>query len=196
MDPSKVFESLFLSIGAMKAGTTWLYSVLNQHPSLHFAMEKEIHYFHHRYIQNGPLSERARVDRCQNGYLRRNTVNIDRLRKEMRWVSAYLDCPVDDYWYRNLFQMRDHERYACDFSNLNSQLPAAAWSDIDTKTEHLRVLYTMRDPVKRLWSHVKFDLQINGNIDKLKTWTPKEFENGCACPIFGSTPNMERFCAV
>lgn len=38
-----LFGNLFLSIGAMKAGTTWLYAVLERHPALHFTPEKELH---------------------------------------------------------------------------------------------------------------------------------------------------------
>ena len=34
-------EKLFLSIGAMKAGTTWLYSLLERHPQINFTPEKK-----------------------------------------------------------------------------------------------------------------------------------------------------------
>ena len=37
-------QRLFLSIGAMKAGTTWLYSLLESHPQIQFTPEKEIHF--------------------------------------------------------------------------------------------------------------------------------------------------------
>jgi hypothetical protein len=51
-----LFGNLFLSIGAMKAGTTWLYAVLERHPALHFTPEKELHYFYHRYVNDRHLS--------------------------------------------------------------------------------------------------------------------------------------------
>ena len=35
----------FLCIGAQKAGTTWLHSVLRQHPDVAVPSEKEVHYF-------------------------------------------------------------------------------------------------------------------------------------------------------
>lgn len=184
------YPRLFLSIGAMKAGTTWLYAVLGRHPALHFAMEKEIHYFHHRYVDRTTLSEAYRLREARNRYLLRfdpDKANIDAVRNNLHWISNYLSRPVDDHWYRNLFPLRDHEVYACDFSNLNASLPVEAWQQITQRSERLRVLFTMRDPAKRLWSHIKFHLQITGQLDCLKTWGPADFEG------FARQPHIWRY---
>ncbi len=178
MTSPRLFSNLFLSVGAMKAGTTWLYAVLARHPSLHFAMEKEIHYFYHRYVNPEQLSEAYRLREARNRYLFRfdpEKANIDAVRANLHWVSSYLNRPVDDYWYRNLFQMRDHETYACDFSNLHAHLSQDAWPQIAAKCDRLRVMFTMRDPVQRLWSHTKFHLQLTGHLDKLESWGPEQF---------------------
>ena len=180
MSDPKIFSNIFLSIGAMKAGTTWLYAVLNRHPALNFSLEKEIHYFYHRYVNKNQLSEVNRLKEAKNRYLYRfdpEASNIDVVRQNLNWVTNYLDRPVDDFWYRDLFEMRRGQEYACDFSNLNAQLPEEAWPEIERKCEKLRVLYTMRDPVKRLWSHTKFHLQFSNQLEKLDTWGPSDFEN-------------------
>lgn len=39
----------FICIGAQKAGTTWLYSMLEQHPLIHFPGNKEVHFWDHHY---------------------------------------------------------------------------------------------------------------------------------------------------
>lgn len=179
MSDHRLFGNLFLSIGAMKAGTTWLYAVLERHPELHFSFEKEIHYFYHRYVDANTLSEKKRLENARNRYILRfdpQRANIDRIRLNLHWVSAYLSRPVDDHWYRNLFQLRGKQTYACDFSNLNAHLPADIWPRIEANCDKLRVLYTMRNPIKRLWSHTKFHLQVTGKLDLLDTWTPKDFE--------------------
>lgn len=178
MSEPRLFQNLFLSVGAMKAGTTWLYAVLARHPALHFAMEKEIHYFYHRFVNPNQLTEAYRLREARNRYLFRfdpDQANIDAVRANLRWVGAYLDRPVDDYWYRNLFQLRDHELYACDFSNLHAQLPQEAWPQVAAKCQKLRVLFTMRDPIKRLWSHTKFHLQLTGRLDNLESWSPEQY---------------------
>ncbi|PJE30362.1 Sulfotransferase family protein [Pseudooceanicola antarcticus] len=172
-----VFGHLFLSAGAMKAGTTWLYSVLEQHPELHFTPEKELHYFYHRYVDDRQLSDPARLRLAKERYLERfdpERANPDRVRANLHWVAAYLSRPVDDLWYRGLFTRPRGELYACDFSNLYAHLPKEAWPRIRAGCSRLRVIYTMRHPVKRLWSHVKFHLQVTGQLEKLDQWSPEE----------------------
>lgn len=179
MADNRIFGNLFLSVGAMKAGTTWLYAMLERHPELLFCPEKEIHYFHHRYVDPTRLGEQRRLSNARERYLLRfdpETANIDRVRQNLHWVSAYLSEPVDDHWYRNLFQMRRQHRFACDFSNLSAHLPADVWPRIESSCDRLRVLYTMRDPLKRLWSHTKFHLQVTGQLHLLDTWGPRDFE--------------------
>jgi hypothetical protein len=180
-----LFGNLFLSIGAMKAGTTWLYAVLERHPALHFTPEKELHYFYHRYVNDRHLSEKRRLESAKNRYLFRfdpETANIDRIRGNLHWVASYLDRPVDDFWYRNLFHMRDAETWACDFSNLHAFVPGDVWPRIAADCDRLRVLYTMRHPLKRLWSHVKFHLQVTGGLHFLDEWGPEDFERFARLP--------------
>lgn len=68
MNEKPVFDQVFLSVGAMKAGTTWLCDVMNRHPDVHFSHEKEIHYFYAQALRPGLLSDRARMRRAK-GYL-------------------------------------------------------------------------------------------------------------------------------
>lgn len=177
MSKPSLFGNLFLSVGAMKAGTTWLYSVLSQHPELFFTPEKEIHYFHHRYVDKSMLSDKRRMQEANNRYLRFNPHldDIATMRESLHWISSYLANPVDDLWYRTLFADLREQTYACDFSNLYALLPTEAWQRIALDCDQLRVLYTLRNPIKRLWSHVKFHLQFTGKIDELETWSPEDF---------------------
>ena len=184
--PSRTFGNLFLSAGAMKAGTTWLYAALNRHPALHFTMEKELHYFYHRYVDDNCLSESARLQAVRDRYLLRfdpARTNIDAVRANLHWITSYLDRPVDDFWYRNLFQMRPHQIFACDFSNLYAHLPVQAWQRIADKCDRLRVIYTMRDPLARLWSHTKFHLQVKGELARLRDWGPKDYDSFARQPF-------------
>ncbi|RFP90959.1 sulfotransferase [Rhodobacteraceae bacterium 63075] len=186
----KTFGKLFLSIGAMKAGTTWLYAVLERHPSLHFTFEKEIHYFYHKYVDGRHLSEQRRLQAAKDRYLYRfdpAKANIDRIRFNLHWVANYLNRPVDDFWYRNLFALRDSEEWACDFSNLHAFVPETAWPQIAESCGELRVLYTMRQPIKRLWSHTKFHLQMTNGLHHLDEWSPTDFEKFVRMPhIWGN----------
>jgi hypothetical protein len=176
------FGNLFLSVGAMKAGTTWLFSVLSRHPALHFTPEKELHYFHHKYVDRRILSAPRRLQNAKDRYLTRfdpQKTPIDRVRRDLHWACAYLADPVDDHWYRNQFQLRPPQQtgqtWCCDFSNLHALLPVEAWPQIESQCTKLRVLYTLRDPIRRLWSHTKFHLQLTGKLTEMQDWTPAEY---------------------
>jgi len=177
MEETPLFDNLFLGAGAMKAGTTWLYAVLEQHPDLFFTFEKEIHYFSHCYGNRQMLGPQKRLENARNRYLQFNpeVAQPNAVRNRLHWTANYLDTPVDDLWYRNLFLFRNGQKYPCDFSNLYCLLPQDAWQRVLNITANLRVLYTMRDPLKRLWSHVKFHLQITGQTDLLNRWGPDDY---------------------
>lgn len=166
-----VFDQLFLSVGAMKAGTTWLYDVMDRHPDVHFSHEKEIHYFYAQALRPGLLSDRARMRRAK-GYLAFDpeVSHAKVLHKRVRWTANWLDGPVDDAWFNGLFLHQGTARWIADFSNLNALLPSEVWRDIHARTRRLRVLYTLREPVDRIWSHVRFHLKMQGKSHLLDEW--------------------------
>ncbi len=173
----QLMDRLFIGAGAMKAGTTWLYQMLDRHPDIFFSLEKEIHYFYALHVNPSVLSEEVRLRNVRDKYLRIDpaTSRATAVRQRLHWASNYLDGPIDDIWYRNLFVFRRAERFAADFSNLYALLPAEAWSRIAGSVGELKVLYTMRHPVQRLWSHVKFHLQVTGQTSLLDTWGPTDY---------------------
>lgn len=171
------FGDVFLSVGAMKAGTTWLFRMLSMHPELHFAPEKELHYFHARFVDPASLSvgNRMRVVKRHINMLNEEHPNLNPIRDRVDWAARFLADPVDDVWFSSLFPP-ERAGYVCDFSNLNAHVPAAAWQKIAANCRRLRVIYTLRHPVDRMWSHVKFHLRFTGDMDKLDSWGLKDFE--------------------
>lgn len=172
-------ERLFLSVGAMKAGTTWMYKVLAHHPDIYFCPEKETHYFAQRYVSDeNPLNEPARLKRAAAHATidpERNAANGARAR--LLWTANYLASPIDDGWYRNLFAFRGQQKWCADFSNLTCFLGKDAWAEVRSGVKELRTIYTMRDPLKRLWSHAKFHAQFTGNKDLVENWTPDDLKS-------------------
>ncbi|WP_338272568.1 MULTISPECIES: sulfotransferase [Roseicyclus] len=170
-----VFDHLLLGVGAMKAGTTWLYDVLNRHPEVHFSHEKEIHFFYAQALRPGLLSDRARMRRAK-GYLAFDPeISHARvLQRRVRWTANWLANPIDDAWFNGLFLHKDSARWIADFSNLNALLPAETWRDIHARTRKLRVIYTLREPIDRLWSHVRFHLKMQGKSHLLDEFSVDE----------------------
>ena len=166
-------EKLFLSIGAMKAGTTWLYSLLERHPQIHFTPEKEIHFLAHYYLNKKHLTEDHRQHRAQT-----RLSNIGNLRPERQelirsWYNdQYLNETPSLDWYQNLFHSsQGRPGWNADFSNLSALIDAEGWKRLRSDvSKEIKAIYILREPCERLWSQYKFSGQSHENIN------PSDFE--------------------
>jgi hypothetical protein len=172
------FEKLFLGAGAMKAGTTWLYKLLSRHPDIYFTPEKEIHYFAQLHSDERPLSLDRRLSHFKRfaANLKAEDYNFRWTKRRMDWFDRWIREPLDDKWYAGLFKGIRPGQYAADFSNLTCLIDDEGWTHVKSITPHLRVLYIIRHPLERLWSHVKFHLQFTGRADELLRWSPADLE--------------------
>ena len=131
----------FLIIGAQRAGTTWLHQVLAQHPALWLTPVKELHYF------DKPWRTRTWLDPRERQRVR--------LIPRDRWHLRYLLGRRNDKWYKSLF----HEAQ-CRGLLAGESTPSYAVLDDDMlRAVHqmngdVKLIFVMRDPVDRAWSHV------------------------------------------
>jgi len=174
-----MIDNLYLNVGAMKAGTTWLYAHLEHHRDIHFSREKEVHYFAHVNTYHSPLGQGQRLSRFKDAmkHIDVSHGDVGRISQYVDWYKGYISNPVDDVWYENLFKDRGSERYLTDFSNLYSHIDSTGWDHIKQISRNLRVTYIMRHPLARLWSHVKFHTKIVGEYDAMLNWSPEEFSD-------------------
>jgi len=171
-----MIDNLLLSIGAMKSGTTWLYSRLMGHPDIFFSREKEVHYFSHinkKYELTNEVRIRHLVATIN---ALRSTNNLIHAQKIVGWYHSYLNPVIADSWYFDLFQDRLAEKYCADFSNTYAFLDAEGWRAVRGVCESVRVLYTLRNPVERLWSHIKFHARFVGQSHNFSEWAERDFE--------------------
>lgn len=182
-------KNLFLSVGAMKAGTTFLYNTLSRHPQIFCTPEKELHYFAHtqefsRKLQKPLMPSGIGFPTIQKGSILTHNLRRSRLsavmhnryskltdaeevRNIVRWYAdRYLVDPIDPNWFDSVYEGAG-DNWCAEFSNYNAQLNDKSWANIRTHCENLRVLYVLRDPVKRLWSHIKFEMLLSGKRDAL-----------------------------
>ncbi len=158
-----MIENLFLSVGAMKAGTTWLYEQLKDHPEIHFSPEKEIHYFANKVGIENQLNHRNRIlklkaimEKNANGNPKFISQNLD----DICWYSEYArPKDINNDWYIDLFRFNENKKYCADFSNLYCQMGPDGWDNVRKVAKNIKVIYTLRDPLERLWSHYKFHMK-------------------------------------
>lgn len=169
-------DNLFLSAGAMKAGTSWLFKQLEDHPDILSTPIKEIHYFSHTHTNSGLLDYNARIQTLKSYVSWLSTSDrIERIRRDLRWFEFYVDEPIDDAWFVSLFSNRGPQKYWAEFSNMLGTLSDAAWEHVVSLATNVKVVYTLREPLSRLWSHARFHHAFNNAGSDLSSWSKDDF---------------------
>jgi len=158
-----MINNLFLSVGAMKAGTTWLYEQLKDHPDIYFTPEKEIHYFANKVGIENQLNHRDRILKLKpimEKYAKGNAKYISENIDEIAWYANFAQSKeISNEWYESLFLLNKDKKFCADFSNLYCQMDKDGWDNVRKTAKNIKVIYTLRDPLKRLWSHYKFHMK-------------------------------------
>ena len=159
----------FLGIGAQKAGSTWLHAMLSQHRELWLPHLKELHFFDRRFpIQQGAArtatkSGRGILARHVSTRLRR--LSLAKLRErlsfrrwsDLAWEFRYVFGEWDAKWYASLFEAANG-RMPGEITPAYSCLGDEAISFVHQLMPDARLIFLMRNPVDRAWSHAKMDL--------------------------------------
>jgi hypothetical protein len=141
----------FLGIGAHKSGTTWLYENLKRHPRVWLPPVKEIHFFDG--IPGLPKIAQRLNQAVKDAITAGRVENSEMLDYLRRYV---LDQPKDVAWYRSLFQAAG-DRMTGDITPAYAALPEPVVSKIRALLPDCRIIYIMRNPIDRAWSHFRFN---------------------------------------
>ena len=154
---------VFLCIGAAKAGTDWLHQQLVAHPQCHLRAIKELHYFDalennqlsrelkkHRDIQRTALDRLSLEKNGQPGPISRRVADraawMDVLELGGEDIPAYLDY---------LGEGAAAGQVVADMTPAYALLPEKRFAAMAGMAPDVRFLFLLRDPVERLWSHVR-----------------------------------------
>lgn len=148
-----------ICVGAQKAGTTWLDSVLRRMPQFYTPPFKELHYFSECHMDN--------VAKYAPGSRRKQALEV------LDWVASLLPDPpqdqidrlamalhaatpiTDDEWYRVIFTGAAPVQCRVEICPSYFDLPAAGIAHAFALNPALKVLILVRDPVERAWSHMR-----------------------------------------
>ncbi|WP_062561277.1 sulfotransferase domain-containing protein [Paracoccus aminovorans] len=173
-------------IGAAKSGTTWLYEQLRHSPEIYFSPEKELHYFFSRYGSFDRLPNNTRF-RSLQAFVNLAAQNYQSklpdgeyarkfsfFEKNLSWYQNFARGPVCDSWYRQLFGDARPHQYACDFSPSTSKIGLDGVHAIRALGPNVKLIYILRNPVKRLWSHLKFHAEFMGRWEEVRNYSPDQ----------------------
>lgn len=157
-------EPTFLfCVGATKAGTSWLYQHLLAHPECHFRSIKELHYFTMseprqferalKALDAKMAAMQARIAGTEAGktkWLQRQLADLT----EWRGVLALGATDIAAY---RAFVTKGSEgaRLVGDVTPAYGLLSVERLSGLLQVAADTRILYLIRDPLARLWSHVR-----------------------------------------
>ena len=153
----------FLCIGAQKAGTTWLWRNLAEHPGVWLPRHvKEFHYFNDRddLLTQG-WRRRVRGRQRADKRWRRRVKTLagahrgDRSLAGLRWeVDMMLRRPSDD-WYLSLFDRKDG-RLTGDMTPDYLALRPETIEQVAALLPDVKIVLMLRNPIERLWSAAAF----------------------------------------
>lgn len=145
----------FLVIGAPKAGTTWLDRNLRMHPEIWLPPEKELHYFD--LPKNLPFTFFVFAPNRNDRYWVFNRLKRAYLRAKLdldnaTWYLRYYFLPRTDYWYSSLFTPNESQ-VAGEVTPHYSAMDELKIAGIRALSPDMKLIYILRDPIDRMWSH-------------------------------------------
>lgn len=151
-------------VGAQKAGTTWLYNYFLSHPEVHVSAVKEMHYFD------------VLWDKSSAGFHNMRLKSLEKMSADDKAKSRTAGQPGDPNSFemlRDLVEMHDNDARGhvgyrrlmlrgaagascvADVTPSYSMLDGARFQQMAAEFPGSKFIFMMRDPVERMWSHLK-----------------------------------------
>ncbi len=152
----------FIGIGATKSASTWLWLNLKQHPGIDLPPLKELHYFNR--LKKCPaskihkriawLTSRDNANRPWFLKILKDAFKFQTL-PEIPWYLHYLLGTFDDEWYFSLFDKLKPGSVTGEITPCYSALEIADIQAVYRILPDAKIVFLMRNPVDRAWSHLK-----------------------------------------
>ncbi len=152
---------LMFGVGAAKSGTSWLRDYLSRHPECHLRSIKELHFFdtaeagNRTWYLNDLVRKAADLEARMAGDDRAapawQVVQV----AELRLYARVLEKGDTDGYLAFLLEGRTGERLVGDITPGYALLSEETLTRMAGLHSDVRFVFVMRDPVERLWSHVR-----------------------------------------
>ena len=164
---------LMFCVGATKSGTSWLHETLSEHQDCHFRTVKELHYFDA--LQKDKLEQQAKdvgvwrerlANRMAGASGAKKTKLARRVQDRDDWLAVLGLGNEDHAAYLAYLQRGQGAAHVIgDVTPAYALLTVERLRTMATLTDDVRFVYLMRDPVARLWSHVRMMAARRGDGD-------------------------------
>ena len=148
-------------IGVQKAATSWLYSMLKDHPDCWVPPFKEIHYFDFNFgTIEAPWIESSvsrSILRSIDGTLFGKGGSL--APSQVKYFNRILDAPFGSLeWYRAIYAGNSNSKFGCDVTPSYYQIDEAGIRQALSILPDARFVGVVRSPVERALSHLKMKI--------------------------------------
>jgi hypothetical protein len=156
----------FLCIGAQKAGTSWLFRVLREHPDVWLGPFKEYQFFNSLFCIRDTNWTQGHVLKAVERALRSHVEGGKSAKVDLTYVSylsgiADPDAMFTEDWYRRIFS-RGGNALKGDISPAYSSLPPEGIDYVLRFLGSVPIVYLVRDPLQRALSQLRMVLSRQG----------------------------------
>ena len=163
--------TLMFCIGATKAGTSWLHRYIANHPECYLRGIKELHYFDSAEFHDWDTWIKSVTKRRDTNLAEAVGLNAERAESKRRvasdandWLEVLNKRAANDAGYlAYLNHARTDQKLVADFTPAYGLLPETRLAHMARLVENVKFVYLLRDPVERIWSHVRMLAQRRAN---------------------------------
>lgn len=156
----------FLCIGAQKAGTTWLYSMLGKHPDVWLGPFKEVQFFNSVFVKQHRRWTAWHVKNSVRNAVKYHISNEPNLNLQyLNYVTSLADeaTMFSEEWYSTFFS-RGRGKIKGDITPEYCTLPEEGIDYVLRTIGPVPIIYIIRDPLSRALSQLKMNIE-RANID-------------------------------
>jgi hypothetical protein len=171
-------KTFLICVGAMKSATSWVYARLCEIPEVAVSPLKEVQFFNARFPKNSILDPDILAMRRLAYHIGQPGEPVENLRLRPAF-QASLDRArmiYDDDAYLDHFArlVGPETRVLADLTPAYAAIGEDGFSYmrdvLASQDVSARILFILRDPVDRLWSHLHFLRQIYPELDPVRDW--------------------------
>lgn len=160
-----ISSSIVFGLGATKSGTSWLYDYLRYHPDCGLSSIKELHFFDaldlddiyegHRALMVQNLRDQADALGAKGKAKAALDKSASAQRSELSVMARIIETGDLEAYHTFMARAGAGRKVIGDITPCYSLLSAERYRQMAEMGEGVRFIYLMRDPIDRLWSHVR-----------------------------------------
>lgn len=155
----------FLCIGAQKAGTSWLFTKLQQHPQIWMPPVKELHYFDHLFVPENRRWTAGHIRRSVKQSIKWHVNHVEEINLDhIAYMTSLADQSIfTEDWYKRCFKRPMAQgKVLGDITPEYCMIPAEGIAYLRQLLGAVKIIYIVRDPLDRALSQVRMNAERRG----------------------------------